>query len=187
MELNKVITGFLINPKKIWTDINSENLESRIISSRFLFPVIVLSAIFKLVGRFVNLKDFSIINSFVSFIAFIFISFAIIYLSSIIINFLLPKFEIKKDLNTVFKLISYSSFPAILANGISDLHPALSFLNLISIYSVILFWIGSGVLLNLKQEKSTGFVLISLIIVSVNLFIISFIVMTIFLSIFFNL
>lgn len=187
INLTKTITDFIFNPKKKWSQIIIEDYSRKEITTRFLMPIIVISSFTKLIGRYINLRDFSIINSVLSFVAFIFIAFVIIYASSYILNQLLPKFNLRKDLDSIFKLISFSSFPAIIASAISDLHPVFSFLNLISIYSVILFWIGSNVILQLPKEKSTGFVLISLIIVAVSLFIVSFIVMTIFLSIFFNL
>jgi hypothetical protein len=187
MNLLNIVPDLIKSPKKTWLFIKTESYSTKNIIQQFLFPIIIAASILKVLGRFINLHDFSIINSALSSFAFIFISFSVILISALIINELLPKFKLKKDFNLVIKIISFSSFPAIIANGLSDLHPHLSFLNIISIYTIILFWTSTVNCLQIPKEHTTGFVLISLIIVSASLFIISFTTMTVFLSIFFNL
>jgi len=187
MNLLKTIPDLIKSPKKTWLFIKAESYSTKNIIKNFLFPIIIAASILKLLGRFINLHDFSIINTTLSFFAFIFISFSVILISGLIINELLPKFKLEKNLNLVIKLISFSSFPAIIANGLSSLHPHFSFLNIISLYTIILFWTGAIQCLQIPKEHTTGFVLISLIIVATSLFIISFTTMTVFLSIFFNL
>ncbi|MBI9055262.1 MAG: YIP1 family protein [Bacteroidales bacterium] len=188
MKINifNLIVGFIKNPKEAWANCKTLDYSPKDIFYNFLLPIILISACIKLVGRFLNLKDFSVINSSLTFFAFILISISVIFISSWIINKLLPKFKLEKNFNLVFKIISFASFPAIIANALSDLNPFLSFINFASIYSLVLFWIGSINLLKIPKEYTTGFILISLIIIATVLMILNFVTMSVFLSIFFN-
>jgi|GEM_PF-2934238 len=189
MKINifNLIVGFIKNPKETWAFCKEQDYNSKNIFYKFLLPIIIVSACIKLAGRYINLNDFSIINSALTFFAFILISISVIYLSSYIINELLPKFKIDKNFNLIFTIISFASFPTIIANALSDIHPLLSFLNIASVYSLVLFWIGAINLLHIPKEYTTGFILISLIIIAAVSMILSFVTMSVFLSIFFNL
>lgn len=185
MEL-KLIVDFIRNPKETWEDIYLKQYSSKNIINNFLLPIVIIGSCFKLIGRFTNFKDYSAVNAILTCTSFILISFSIIYISAWIINELLPKFKRDKNFNVIFALISFSSFPAVISSALSSLHPDFSFLNIISVYSVILFWIGANKLLQIPKEHITGFVLISLIIIISVSLIISFLVMSVFLSIFLN-
>ena len=169
------------DPRKEWNSIAQENKNPTDIYINFIIPLILISCLFKLAGRLISL-DFSILNAFLTCIAFIVITSGIIYLSSLIINELLPKFKSDKNFNIIFSLIAYSSGPAIIINGISSLHPDMSFINILSLYSVVIFWIGTIKLLSVPKEQTVGFALVSLILISAIIFIINLIIMPIVVS-----
>lgn len=184
--LLKLIIDFIKNPKETWEYVDINKYSTKNILTDFLIPIVIIGCSLKLIGRFTNFEDYSAINAILTCASFILISFSIIYISTWVINELLPKFKINKNFTVIFTLISFSSFPAIISSALSNLHPNLSFLNILSVYSVILFWIGASKLLQISKEHIIGFVLISLIIiVSVSL-IISFLIMSVFISIFLN-
>lgn len=184
--LLKLIINLVKNPNKTWAEINSKKYNSRDISTNFLTPIVILGCTLKLIGRYTSLKDYSILNSILSFTTFIIISFSIIYITAWVINELLPKFKSDKNFTAIFTLISFSSFPTIISSSLASLNTNLSFLHIASIYSIILFWIGTTKLLQIPKEHLTGFVLISIIIIATVSLIISFLIMSIFLSIFLN-
>jgi len=178
--LNKLI-NLVKNPRVEWENIDKDNKTAAQAYLHFAAPLILIACLFKLAGRFISL-DFSILNAFLTCFAFIIISSGIIYLSALIINELLPKFKCSKNFPKIFSLIAYSAGPAIIINGISSLHPDLSFINIISLYSVILFWIGTIKLLSVPKEQTVGFALVSLILISAIIFIINLIIMPVIIS-----
>ena len=180
----KLIIDFIKNPKETWEYIDINKYSTKNIFIDFLMPLVIIGSSFKLIGRFTNFEDYSAINAILTCISFILISLSIIYISSWIINELLPKFKSDKNFILVFVLISFSSFPAIISSALSSLHPNLSFLNILSVYSIVLFWVGVNQLLQIPKEHIIGFVLISLIIIISVSLIISFFIMSVFISIF---
>ena len=183
----KLILGFIKNPKKTWGYCLSINYTIKNTILYFLTPLIIISSIFRLLGLLISLKDFSVSSIILSFLSFTIICFSTIHLSSLVINQLLPKFKETRNFSAIFNLISFSSFPSILASGIADLHPSISAFNFLSLYSIVIFSLGVLKILTIPKEHTLGFILISLIIVTSSIIIISFIIMSISNSIFINL
>jgi hypothetical protein len=96
-----------------------------------------------------------------------------IYVSSLIINEMLPLFQLKKDIVKISSIIIYSLTPVYIALIASGLFPNLSmFLNLIGFYSIILFWISTATIINMTKEHRQIFVpVISIALVLIFLFI----------------
>ena len=185
MNLNKVVTrtiNLFRSPISEWRKIKLDDQEPKRIFLTYLFPLLLIGCFFKLAGCFLSTADYSLINALVVFISYFVISISIIYASSWLINEILPKFKTKKDFKSIFKLVSFSSFPSILFIGISALHPSLVFINLVSLYSVVLFWIGTPVIIDIPKEFKIGFTLISILLVITISLIISFVLMSLILS-----
>jgi hypothetical protein len=96
-----------------------------------------------------------------------------IYVSSLIINEMLPLFQLKKDIVKISSIIIYSLTPVYIALIASGLFPNISmFINLIGFYSIILFWISTATIINMTKEHRQIFVpVISIALVLIFLFI----------------
>ncbi len=172
MDVNKIINrakGLIINPAKEWDIINNENIDKTKIIKEYALPLIILASISTLIGSFGSPKflspsiSYSVISAFVTLA----VSVVSIYISSYIINEIAPNFGLQKDLNKSFKLVIYSSTPAYLASIIANLHWTLGFLNILGVYSVYLFWLGSSQILNIQEDKKVGFVILSFVVLLV--------------------
>lgn len=186
MKFLPIIIRLLKNPKTEWQNISINNIDNKFILKYYLIPLILLGCTIKITGRFISIKDYTVLNTIITTSTYLAVNFVNIYLSAWIINELLPKFKSKKDYNAVFKLITLSSFPFIIASSIASIHPGLSFFNLLSIYSLILFWIGFEKLIDIHKEQKVGFLLISLLIIATVSLILNFIISSLLLSIFLN-
>ena len=186
MKFFPIIIRLIKNPKNEWDNIHSNKLDTNYITKYYLIPLILIGCIIKLSGRFISIGDNSALNMILIFISYMLINLTNIYVSSWVINKLLPKFKSDYDFNAIFKLISFSSFPYIISNSIASIHPILSFTNLLAIYSLVLMWIGSHKLLDISKELQTGFILISILIIAMVALVLNFLVMSLFLSLFLN-
>ncbi len=186
MKFFAIPSRLIKNPNNEWKNIHSNKLEIKTINQHYLIPLILITCFIKVTGRILSIEDYSVLNAVLVCVSYIAINFGNIFISTWIINKLLPKFKSESNFNTVFKLIAFSAFPFIIANSIASIHPGLSFIHLISIYSLVLLWIGSQELLQIPNELHTGFVLISIVIIATVALIINFLIMTLFLSIFLN-
>jgi len=182
MDLNKIvhrIRFFIITPAKEWEKITHEKATNKDLVLTYIAPVVLFSSLVIFAGRILNWEDHSVVNGALAVLSFLLIAFSTIYLSAFIINELLPKFGVVKNLNHAFKLIIFSSLPALIAFGISSFHPQTGFINYFSLYSIILYWKGVKPLLSIEEVKITGFVLISLLIIGALLLIISSVIMSV--------
>ncbi len=186
MRFLPIIIRLIKNPTHEWEIISINKLENRYILIHYLIPLIILGCIIKITGRILSVRDFSVLNNIITASTYITINLANIYLSTWIINELLPKFKGSKNYNAVFKLITLSSFPFIIASSLASFHPNLSFIHILSIYSVILFWIGFEKLIDVKKEFQVGFILICFLMIAMVALILNFIISSLFLSIFLN-
>lgn len=171
------------DPKKEWINIQNKDITNKNILLKLLLPTILIGCFIKLLGRFIILEDYSIINAILACTSYIIINLTIIYISAWIIFKLLPKFKSDKEFDLVFRIISFSSVPFIIATSIASIHPNLSFINILSLYSIVLFWKGVP-LFKVAKEQQTGFILVCLMIIASVSLVISLIIMSGFLSIF---
>lgn len=186
MKFLPIVIRLIKNPKNERNNIHSNKLENSYILKHYLIPLILFTCIIKITGRIISAGDYSMGNMIFVSLSYIIINLANIYISSWIINKLLPKFKTEQNFNAIFKLISLSAFPFLISNSIAGIHPSLSFINLIAIYSFVLLWIGTQSLLEIPKETQTGFILISIVIIASVALVLNFLIMSLFLSIFLN-
>jgi len=186
MNFSKVfyrLINLVRSPNSEWDNIKSENLVIKEVFTSYLLPLLLVGCFLKLTGRFLYLTNYNATHAIFAGISYFIISVSVIYASAWIVNEILPKFKCEKQYKNVFKLIAFSSLPSILLIGISSIHPDLTFINLFSLYSVVIFWLGVPKLLQISNEFKTGFVLISLLLITIITVILSFILMSVIFSI----
>ncbi len=84
------------------------------------------------------------------------LSFVIVYLVALITDALAPTFGGQKNFEQSLKLVTYSYTPGWLV-GIFSLIPALSFLGILGLYGLYLFWTGVSPLTKSPPERSTAY------------------------------
>ena len=165
----KRIKNILITPNTEWLVIkNEEGTEGHLIKN-FALPLILIMTVASLLGTILFTK-FGIIYAFLSSLFTFLSSLLGMYISAIIINELGPSFNIEKNRASAFKLVIYSSTAFWVASAVAGLLPPLSFLAILGLYGIYLFWIGSGIIFPVEENKKAGYVIISfLIMLAVNL------------------
>ncbi|MGM0503274.1 MAG: Yip1 family protein [Bacteroidota bacterium] len=182
MDLKRILNRirfFIISPAQEWEKTAHEKAANKALVIQHIVPVVLFSSMIIFAGRILNWEDHSVVNGTLAVLSFLLVAFFTIYLSAFIINELLPKFDTNKNLNRTFKLMIFSSLPVLVAYGISSFHPQMGFINFFSLYSIILYWKGVKPLLGIPEDKITGFVLISLLIIGALLMIISSVIMSV--------
>ena len=160
------VKGIIVNPTKEWEIIRTENIDKNKIIKEYALPLIILITISTLIGSLGSPKflapsfSYSVVSAFITFT----VSIISIYISSYIINEIGASFGVTKNIENSFKLIIYSSTPAYIASIIANFHWTLSFINILGVYSVYLFWLGSSQILNIHEDKKVGFVILSFLI-----------------------
>lgn len=152
-------------PRETFSQIKNENTDIPTIYKKFVLILAAVPALssfigFSLIGvgmmgmGTIRLPIFdSLIASVLSYL----INIAGVYIGALIVNFLAPHFSSKEDKLAAFKLVAYS-FAAVWAIGIFSLIPALSFLGILGLYSIYLFYVGTPILMETPKEKVLPFV-----------------------------
>lgn len=176
MDIINRVKNILVTPKTEWFAINGENKNYSAILTTYLIPLALIPTIATLIGY--GIVGYSILGVHVggsfgyglrqAIVAFISIIGGL-YLSAWVISMLAPKFELTKDFNRAFQLVSYSYTPLAIA-GILLILPSLAIISgLLGIYGLYLMYLGLGPIMNtLEDKKITFFIvcLLALIIVS---------------------
>jgi hypothetical protein len=103
-----------------------------------------------------------------------------LYVVAVIIDALAPTFGSPKNLLNAFKVVVYSWTPGWLA-GILIIIPMLSPISLlISLYGLYLFYLGLPILMETPQEKTMGYVIVTIVVTIVVFAVIGAITSTLF-------
>lgn len=85
------------------------------------------------------------------------------YVCALIVDALAPSFGGQKDPVKAMKLVAYGGTAAYLA-GIFAIVPALALLGLAGLYSIYLFYIGLPVLMKSPEDKTAGYLIVTIIV-----------------------
>ena len=176
--------NILLEPKREFIRISNENNKPVNVFLNHTLPFLVIYAFAAYLGKIINNPD-SFNDAIGEFIKNVLLIFGVIiigiYLTSAAINELRTPFKSKKDLNKTFALVTYSFTPIFIAIILSSIIPGLSsFIYLIGLYSIILFWISASAIIDIKKEHRQIFIPLSLLSV-----ILIFFLIRIFLGLFF--
>ncbi len=169
MDINKLINrakNLIVSPAAEWEIISSENENQNNIIKDYAAPLIILAALTGIIGNFLAPRFFTPGMGYVITTAIfaIIIPLASIFISSYIIDALAPSFGTEKNIKGAFTLVIYASTPAYIASIVGNLHWTLSILSLFGLYSIYLFWVGISPIMKTPEDKKTGYVVVSFII-----------------------
>ena len=180
----KRIIRILIIPLREWPLIVKEFESIVLIIKYYAWPLIVLGALIKAGKVFlkftdeVNLNQFKIPFSLTVLLFNMLVPLFVIIVGGSLISHLSKRMGASGQKNGAFRLLIYSYTPVFLATILinAEIHtPYLHNIGLISIYSVALFWMGIGPVLEIPSERKFSFLILSTMILSFLYFIMMFI------------
>lgn len=147
--------------------IASENSYRKQIVSEVLLPMAFLVGLTSFLGTIMSggIEDtlsigYLVFSGLISFLIF----FLEVYLSAWLITEIALSLKSDTNSHAIFNLVIYSHIPFFLTLSVSLLFPELMFINLLGIYSFVLFWKGIDFFTDLKEEGKTVFMAVSSII-----------------------
>lgn len=102
------------------------------------------------------------------------LAFVGVYVLALIVDALAPSFGGSKGMGNALKLVAYSATPSWLC-GVFALIPALSFLGILGLYALYLFYVGLPVMMKSPQDKTLVYAIAVLVVGIVISLIIGFI------------
>lgn len=163
------VRGVLLEPKREFVSILTENKSRGAVLSQYIIPFLVLFLLATFLGSVVfgptTFREGSgvVLRSIFHLILVVLVT---LYGAAYILNELLPVFQIPINGTKTFTLVAYAFTPVYVAMVLSGLLPKLeALLNLIGLYSIILFWVGTERLIEMPVERRQWFVPISLAII----------------------
>jgi len=188
MDISKIINrgiNVILKPKQIFNEIKTEQTT--------LQNLIIYLAVFALPGLIGYIIGYGVVGITYSY-RFAYLSYKVgighavgfgifYYIMTIIgviafgyvVNFLAPNFKSKQNLIQAMKLVVFTATPALLA-GIFNIFPPLGLLVILgAIYSLYLLYIGIPVLMETPNDQHIIYLIISIVVYIVIVFIISWI------------
>ena len=169
-------------PSIEWKAIRDEQETPKELMWNFAFPIILFSALGRDIGLFFVAKsvlgyslNLAILLLF-NLISWVLIPYLLIMLAGYLMNFSLPKLGIETDYLRILKLVVYTFTPLFIVTFFVYLHPLLRILIPIGIYvfiayTLFIFWYGVQELFDFTLEKKLRFIIITIIVGFIMIFI----------------
>jgi len=174
--------GIIASPKEEWIKIKSEDASFFQLITNFLLPLLILTAGASVIGSYFQMVgsgfafDILVIAGLLSFFS-ILIS---VLLSILAVNSMIRTFGGTPNLMQASKLVVYSFVPGILVVIIFVLIPWLYILGLFFLYSFVIFFQGTPVLLNISRQRQSNFSILSSAMILIIYLVIRFILSSFF-------
>jgi len=169
-------------PSIEWKAIRDEKETPKELMWNFAFPIILFSAVGRDIGLFFVAKsvlgyslNLAILLLF-NLISWVLIPYLLIMFAVYLINFSLPKLGIDTDYLHILKLVVYTFTPLFIVTFFVYLHPLLRILIPIGlyvfiVYTLFVFWYGVEELFDFTLEKKLRFIIITIIVGFIMIFI----------------
>jgi len=143
------IKNILLNPVKAWETIYSENKSVKLLRNSFFFPLIILVSISATAGSLIyaNAELSPVYSVFIGIKCFGLLYFTV-YATAFIFGEITFPLDLGKDFNISLKIIVYSITPFLICQIMSRLFESLLFVNIIGLYGLYIFWVGTEKMLN---------------------------------------
>ncbi|MGP1629163.1 MAG: Yip1 family protein [Giesbergeria sp.] len=156
--------SILLSPKPTWETIDTEPADAAGLYTRYLMLLAVIPAVCGFIGMsIVGMGAFGVsfrvpfLSGLVNMVVSYVLSLVGVFVLSLIINALAPKFGGTANQLQALKVAVYSSTAALLG-GVFTLLPTLAMLGLVaSLYSIYLLYTGLPVLMKSNREKSGAY------------------------------
>jgi hypothetical protein len=152
----KGITSIILNPEKAWNTIHSDNIPVKVIRNSLVLPLILLVSVSTFIGSMIfSNVELSWIYSIIIGIKCFITLFLTIYVSSFIFGEITYPLDLGKNFRISFTIIVYSTIPFLICQILSGLFESLLFVNVLALYGLFIFWIGSEQMLAPAQHKKS--------------------------------
>ncbi len=168
----KRIVRIIIVPLKEWQGIAVESEPLGVIIKYYAWPLIVLSAVAKAVSIYLNFTDNADLAQFKIPFVFTMLLFdmlgpiSVLLLGGLMIGKIGRSMGATSHQQLSYSLLIYSYTPLFFSTILINTGLNLQYLGLISIYSIVLFWLGIEPMLHLPSERKLGFLIISVMVLS---------------------
>jgi hypothetical protein len=161
------IKYIIIDPTRAWTAIHDENRPIKDVRNSFFFPLVVLVAISSFFGSliFTNSTLPPLYSLFVA-LKFLILHLVVVFTSAVIFSEITKALDLGKNYTVSFKIIAYSVAPFLICQLISHLFESLIFVNILSLYGLYIFWIGTEKMLNPPEHKKTPIIVATFVVVA---------------------
>ncbi|MBI9066328.1 MAG: DUF1282 family protein [Salinivirgaceae bacterium] len=168
----RTIKELITEPKLAFVTIKSDNGNPKSIILYYILPLVLLDALATFIGNILfGPVNFNVglgvtINNIVMIVL---VQLIAVFLSAYIVNELLPVFHVKKNFTNIFKLVAYSFTPIFLTAIAAGLLPKFSnIIYFFGFYSLVVYWIGSEVMIDITKDRKNIFVPLTILIMGVN-------------------
>ncbi len=180
MNLVERAKAIVLSPNSEWPVIDREPDSVRDIFVNYVAILAAIPAVCRFIGTaFIGFSVMGVTyrvpigSALASAIIGYVLTFVGVYVLAFITDALAPRFKGTQNMTSAVKLAAYAATPAWLV-GIFSLIPALSFLGILGLYSLYLFYAGVPVMMKSPSEKSLAYTITVIVIAIVIAIIIVF-------------
>jgi hypothetical protein len=161
------IKYIILNPPKAWGVIHEENRPIRDVRNSFFIPLVILVAISSFLGSIIFTNStLSPVYSVIAALKFLILHLVVVFTSALIFGEITLALDLGKDYTVSFKILAYSLAPLLICQIISHLFESLIFVNILSLYGLYIFWIGSEKMLNPPEHKKMPLLIATFVVVA---------------------
>jgi len=161
------IKYIIVNPPKAWMVIHDENRPIKDVRNSFFFPLVILVAISSFLGSLIFTNStLSPMYSLLVALKFLILHLVVVFTSAVIFGEITKALDLGKNYTVSFKIIAYSVAPFLICQIISHLFESLIFVNILSLYGLYIFWIGTEIMLNPPEHKKTPMLVATFVVVA---------------------
>ncbi len=155
---------FIINPGSAWDVVYRENRPIKFVRGSFFMPLIIFVSLCSFFGSllFINNTLKPVYSLLVAADTFI-VLYLGVYGSALVIREITKALDLGHDFVVAFKLVAYSLTPLFLCLAVSRLFESLLFINILSLASLYILWIGMVKMLNPPDHKKMPMVIASVL------------------------
>lgn len=173
------IQRLILKPKDEWAAIDAEPMTAQGILTGWVAPLAAIGPVAHLIQtQLFPLNIFgvvwrpSLIGSVVTAILAWVLTIGLTYVWGLIIDALAPSFGGTKNAISALKAAAFTGTVGWLC-GIFQILPLLGILGILGLYGVYLYWVGAPMLMKVPQEKAPGFVVVTILVGIVAIFVAS--------------
>lgn len=171
------IQRLILKPKDEWSAIDADPMTVQGILMGWVAPLAAIGPAARLIqGQVFPMSIFGVtwrpplIGAIVTAVLTWALAIAFTYVWALIIDALAPSFGGTKNQISALKAAAFSGTAAWLC-GIFGILPFLGILGILGLYSIYLFWVGGPMLMKVPQDKAPGFIIVSIIVGAVAMFV----------------
>jgi hypothetical protein len=174
--------AIILRPNDEWPRIAAETTSQGDILRNYVLPLAAIGPVAGLIGGqvfgygalFISIRP-SLMSGLVTAVLSFVLTIVGVFVLAAIADWLAPKFEGQSNKLNAFKLVAYGGTAAWLA-GIFSLIPMLAVFGLLGLYSLYLFYTGSGPMLAIPEAKRVAYTVVTFLVAAVLYWIIALIV-----------